>query len=199
MSQILENKGSIAFHLTKKSRLNKINKEGLKRTRGENSKYAGEIKNVLCFSEGLDGALLMGTILINNPVDNFLDGIYLTFDSSNIKNERNFIDGRTSVCDIDSSKLSVLKIINKKTKRDDDSASSVFLYMMAKCDPFKNIDKLKESLGNKSEEEKQQRIDEVKEMYKKLYRNNEESIEKYKNGDYLLVEESLENNKDIDL
>ena len=53
----------VLYHKTNKNNLLNIEKNGLKRTIGKNSKYAGEQKAILCFSEGVDGVLLMTAIL----------------------------------------------------------------------------------------------------------------------------------------
>lgn len=76
--------------------------------------------------------------------------------------ERNFVDGRTSICDVKPSSLSILKVKNLDNGRKDDSAINVFLYMMSKCDPFVNMDKLMNSLQNMSEEQKYQKINDLK-------------------------------------
>ena len=53
----------LLYHKTNKNNLPNIEKNGLKRTIGKNSKYAGEQNAILCFSEGIDGVLLMTAVL----------------------------------------------------------------------------------------------------------------------------------------
>lgn len=112
--------------------------------------------------------------------------------------KRNFVDGRTSICDVEPSSLSILKVKNLDNGRKDDSAINVFLYMMSKCDPFVNMDKLMNSLQNMSEEQKYQKINDLKKMYFGLYNENKDRIENYKKGNFEIVEESMEKYKEIE-
>lgn len=70
--------------------------------------------------------------------------------------------------------------------------------MMSKCDPFVNMDKLMNSLQNMSEEQKYQKINDLKKMYFGLYNENKDRIENYKKGNFEIVEESMEKYKEIE-
>lgn len=74
-----------------------------------------------------------------------------------------------------------------------ESALNVFSYMMAKCDPFADIGKIKKSLIGKTEEEINQRISEVKTIYNQMFEINKERTEKFKNGNYEIKKVLLNN------
>lgn len=144
----------LLYHKTNKNNLHNIEKNGLKRTIGKNSKYAGEQKAILCFSEGIDGVLLMTAVLSYGTKLNIAEYLktlendrILVFDKLGIKNERNYIDGRTTTNDIPANKLRMLEIKNNKTGAINSSALEVISYMMSKVNPI-DEQKLKQSLGN---------------------------------------------------
>ena len=71
----------------------------------------------------------------------------LVFDKSGIKNERNYVNGRTTTNDIPANKLRMLEVKNNKTGAINSSALEVISYMMSKVNPI-DEQKLKQSLGN---------------------------------------------------
>ena len=132
----------LLYHKTNKNNLPNIEKNGLKRTIGKNSKYAGEQNAILCFSEGIDGVLLMTAVLSYGTKLNIAEYLktlendrILVFDKSGIKNERNYVDGRTTTNDIPANKLRMLEIKNNKTGAINSSALEVISYMMSKINP----------------------------------------------------------------
>ena len=144
----------LLYHKSNKNNLLNIEKNGLKRTIGKNSKYAGEQNAILCFSEGIDGVLLMTAILSYGTKLNIAEYLktlendrILVFDKLGIKNERNYIDGRTTTNDIPANKLQMLEVKNNKTGAINSSALEVISYMMSKVNPI-DEQKLKQSLGN---------------------------------------------------
>ena len=191
----------LLYHKTNKNNLPNIEKNGLKRTIGENSKYAGEQKAILCFSEGVDGVLLMTAVLSYGTKLNIAEYLkilendrILVFDKSGIENERNYIDGRTRTNDI------MLEIKNNKTGAINSSALEVISYMMSKINPV-DEQKLKQSLGNIPLNMKEEKIKTITELYNQMYEANKTRIEKYKKADYKLTsthEIIKEFNRDIE-
>ena len=127
----------VLYHKTNKNNLPNIEKNGLKRTIGKNSQYAGEQNAILCFSEGIDGVLLMTAVLSYGTKLNIAEYLktlendrILVFDKSGIENERNYIDGRTTTNDIPANKLRMLEVKNNKTGAINSSALEVISYMM---------------------------------------------------------------------
>ena len=197
----------LLYHKTNKNNLLNIEKNGLKRTIGKNSEYAGEQKEILCFSEGFDGVLLMTVILsygtklnIAKYLKTLENDRILVFDKSGIKNERNYIDGRTTTNDIPANKLRMLEIKNNKTGAINSSALEVISYMMSKINPV-DEQKLKQSLGNIPLNMKEERIKTITKLYNQMYEANKTRVEKYKKEDYKLTsthEITKEFNRDIE-
>ena len=124
----------------------------------------------------------------------------LVFDKSGIKNERNYIDGRTTTNDIPANKLQMLEVKNNKTGAIDSSALEVISYMMSKVNPI-DEQKLKQSLGNIPLNMKEEKIKKITELYNQMYEANKTRIEKYKKADYKLTstnEIAKEFNRDIE-
>ena len=110
----------------------------------------------------------------------------LVFDKSGIKNERNYVDGRTTTNDIPANKLRMLEIKNNKTGAINSSALEVISYMMSKINPV-DEQKLKQSLGNIPLNMKEEKIKNITELYNQMYEANKTRIEKYKKEDYKLT------------
>ena len=124
----------------------------------------------------------------------------LVFDKSGIKNERNYVDGRTTTNDIPANKLRMLEIKNNKTGAINSSALEVISYMMSKINPV-DEQKLKQSLGNIPLNMKEEKIKTITELYNQMYEANKTRIEKYKKADYKLTstnEITKEFNRDIE-
>ena len=124
----------------------------------------------------------------------------LVFDKSGIKNERNYIDGRTTTNDIPANKLRMLEVKNNKTGAINSSALEVISYMMSKINPV-DEQKLKQSLGNIPLNMKEEKIKTITELYNQMYEANKTRIEKYKKEDYKLTsthEIIKEFNRDIE-
>ena len=124
----------------------------------------------------------------------------LVFDKSGIKNERNYIDGRTTTNDIPANKLRMLEVKNNKTGAINSSALEVISYMMSKINPV-DEQKLKQSLGNIPLNMKEEKIKNITELYNQMYEANKTRIEKYKKADYKLTsthEIIKEFNRDIE-
>lgn len=124
----------------------------------------------------------------------------LVFDKSGIKNERNYVDGRTTTNDIPANKLRMLEIKNNKTGAINSSALEVISYMMSKINPV-DEQKLKQSLGNIPLNMKEEKIKTITELYNQMYEANKTRIEKYKKADYKLTsthEIIKEFNRDIE-
>ena len=197
----------LLYHKTNKNNLPNIEKNGLKRTIGKNSIYAGEQKAILCFSEGVDGVLLMTAILSYGTKLNIAEYLktlendrILVFDKLDVKNERNYVDGRTTTNDIPANKLRMLEIKNNKTGAINSSALEVISYMMSKINPV-DEQKLKQSLGNIPLNMKEEKIKTITELYNQMYEANKTRIEKYKKADYKLTsthEITKEFNRDIE-
>lgn len=161
----------LLYHKTNKNNLPNIEKNGLKRTIGKNSKYAGEQNAILCFSEGIDGVLLMTAVLSYGTKLNIAEYLktlkndrILVFDKSGIENERNYVDGRTTTNDILANKLRMLEVKNNKTGAINSSALEVISYMMSKVNPI-DEQKLKHSLGNIPLKMKEEKIKTITELY----------------------------------
>ena len=124
----------------------------------------------------------------------------LVFDKSGIKNERNYIDGRTTTNDIPANKLKMLEVKNNKIGAINSSALEVISYMMSKINPV-DEQKLKQSLGNIPLNMKEEKIKTITELYNQMYEANKTRIEKYKKADYKLTsthEIIKEFNRDIE-
>ena len=106
------------YHMTSLDNLRSISKLGLTPQSGINSKLIGDEKNKVFFSEGFEGAVALYVdfdivfdrigkeqmkvadefvrkkLLKSKNLSDFLgEGVYLRFDGTNIKNERNFENG----------------------------------------------------------------------------------------------------------
>ena len=142
-----------AYHFTSVNNLESISKKGLVPGNGDNSKLIDDQKEKVFFSEGFEGVIALyvdfnlvfeniklGKSDINdlllqarvdgcNSLKEYLgEGVYLTFELGNIKNERNFEKGCTSMI-IEPSKLKVVGL-----KNEDKISFSMFdvvNYMMA--------------------------------------------------------------------
>ncbi len=109
------------YHMTSLNNLRSISKKGLIPQSGVNSKLIGDEKIKTFFSEGFEGAIALYVdfqivydkviagqvklsdesitqkIMESKSLSDYLgEGVYLRFDGTNIKNERNFENGCTS-------------------------------------------------------------------------------------------------------
>lgn len=110
------------YHMTSLNNLDSISKKGLIPQSGANSKLIGDDKIKTFFSEGFEGAIalyvdfqivydkiragqvkltdegIMQKITKSKSLSDYLgEGVYLRFDGTNIKNERNFENGCTDM------------------------------------------------------------------------------------------------------
>lgn len=110
------------YHMTSLENLNSISKMGLIPQSGANSRLIGDEKVKTFFSEGFEGAIALYVdfqivydkvkagqvkiadesitrkIMKSKSLSDYLgEGVYLRFDGTNIKNERNFENGCTDM------------------------------------------------------------------------------------------------------
>lgn len=195
------------YHMTSLDRVISISKKGLIPRNEENSKLINDNKIKVFFSEGFEGAIALfvdfdivyndiknGKTQLDNKrvedkvkksidlIDYLKDGIYLQFDGTNIRNERNFENGCTSKV-ISPDKLSVCILKDLNSEKVIFSRFEIIKYMMAKTKPedihyyginydnSPNFDEATKKIQNK---------------VKKYYSMHLEEIEKYNNENYSL-------------
>ncbi len=204
------------FRSTSINTIERVYTEGIVPSCGRNSRLIGDVRKKVFFSEGFHGtiALLIDFNIVYNKIkknqmklsDEELyskvinsknireylgEGVYLTFDSENVVNENNAVDGFTSE-KINSELLEVAMTVNS----DDDTFSysrfDVVHFMMAQTN-YEDIKysgikwpntALHERHNKKSEEEKI-RINQLK--IRQYYEENQELINKFKTNKYKLV------------
>lgn len=200
--------------------IERVYTEGILPSCGRNSRLIGDNRKKVFFSEGFHGtiALLIDFNIVYNKIknnrmqlsDNELyskvinsknireylgEGIYLTFDSKDVVNENNEVDGFTSK-KINSDLLEVAMIVDINDGTFSYSRFDVVHFMMAQTNPndikysgikWPNIE-LYEKHNKKSEEEKI-RINQLK--IRQYYEENQELINKFRSNQYRLVYISL--------
>lgn len=147
------------YHMTSLNNLYSISKKGLIPQSGANSKLIGDEKIKTFFSEGFEGAIAlyvdfqivydqvkMGRveltdegitqkIIESKSLSDYLgEGVYLRFDGTNIKNERNFENGCTDMT-ISPKDLTVCVLQSKSAHSIVFSRFEIIKYMMATVQP----------------------------------------------------------------
>ena len=147
------------YHMTSLNNLHSISQKGLLPQNGVNSKLIGDEKIKTFFSEGFEGAIALyvdfqivydkirtGQVRITdknisqkiieskNLSDYLGEGVYLRFDGTNIKNERNFENGCTDMA-IPPDELTVCVLRRKNDNSVIFSRFEIIKYMMATIRP----------------------------------------------------------------
>ena len=204
------------FRSTSINTIERVYNEGIVPSCGRNSRLIGDNRKKVFFSEGFHGtiALLIDFNIVYNKIknnrmqlsDNELysrvinsenireylgEGVYLSFNSENVINENNEVDGFTSE-KINSDLLEVAMIVNINDGTFSYSRFDVVHFMMAQINPddiqysgikWPNIE-MYEKHNKKSEKEKI-RINQSK--IRQYYEENQELINRFKTNQYRLV------------
>lgn len=204
------------FRSTSINTIERVYTEGIVPSCGRNSRLIGDNRKKVFFSEGFHGtiALLIDFNIVYNKIknnrmhlsDNELysrvinsenireylgEGVYLCFNSENVLNENNEVDGFTSE-KINSDLLEVAMIVNINDGTFSYSRFDVVHFMMAQINPddikysgikWPNIE-MYEKHNKKSEREKI-RINQSK--IRQYYEENQELINRFKTNQYRLV------------
>ena len=195
------------YHMTALNNLCSIATQGLVPKNETNGKLIGDEKIKVFFSEGFEGAIALYVdfdivfrkirkeqmnvadesvkkkVLKSNDLSDFLgEGVYLRFDGTGIKNERNFENGCTDMT-IMPEKLSVCVLRNKHDNSIVFSRFEIIKYMMAKTKPeqikyygasYKNSPGFSEATRR------------IQEKVKKYYKEHQTDIVQYDNRDFIL-------------
>ncbi len=195
------------YHMTALNNLYSIVTQGLIPKNENNGKLIGEEKVKVFFSEGFEGAVALYVdfdivferirkeqmkvaddfvrkkLLKSKNLSDFLgEGVYLRFDGTGIKNERNFENGCTDMT-ILPEKLSVCMLRKKCDNSIIFSRFEIIKYMMAKIQPeqIKYYGAIYEGSPNFIEA-----TNRIQEKVKKYYEDHQMEIAKYGNCDYIL-------------
>jgi len=147
------------YHMTSLNNLHSISKKGLIHQSGTNSKLIGDKKIKTFFSEGFEGAIslyvdfqivydkvragqdkiadesITQKIMTSKSLSDYLgEGVYLRFNGTNIKNERNFENGCTDMT-IPPKDLTVCVLQRKNEHSIVFSRFEIIKYMMATVQP----------------------------------------------------------------
>jgi len=147
------------YHMTSLNNLHSISKKGLIPQSGVNSKLIGDEKIKTFFSEGFEGAIALYVdfqivyekvragqvkltdksitqkIMESKSLSDYLgEGVYLRFNGTNIKNERNFENGCTDMT-IPPKDLTVCVLQSKRDHSIVFSRFEIIKYMMATVQP----------------------------------------------------------------
>lgn len=193
--------------MTALNNLSSIVVQGLTPQNGDNGKLIGEEKVKVFFSEGFEGAVALYVdfdivfdkirkeqvkvadgfvrkkLLMSKNLSDFLgEGVYLRFDGTGIKNERNFENGCTDIT-ILPEKLSVCILRKECDNSIIFSRFEIIKYMMAKIRPeqIKYYGAIYEGSPNFIEA-----TERIQEKVKKYYKNHQSEISEYSNYDYIL-------------
>lgn len=195
------------YHMTSLDNLRSISKTGLIPKSGVNSKLIGDEKIKVFFSEGFEGAIAlfvdfqlvydkvkagqmaitddstMKKIMASKSLSDYLgEGIYLRFDGTNIKNERNFENGCTDM-NISPKDLTVCVLRKKNDSSIVFSRFEIIKYMMATVQP-EQIEYYGECYeGAPDFKEATKRI---QEKVKRYYLQHQADIGKYDSQEYIL-------------
>ena len=122
-------------------------------------------------------------LLASKNLSDFLgEGVYLRFDGTGIKNERNFENGCTDMT-ILPAELSVCILRNKNDDSVIFSRFEIIKYMMAKISP----EQIKYyGASYKVSPDFAEATDRIQEKVKRYYRDHKTEIEKYADCDYIL-------------
>lgn len=195
------------YHMTSLDNLRSISKLGLTPQSGINSKLIGDEKNKVFFSEGFEGAVALYVdfdivfdrirkeqmkvadefirkkLLKSKNLSDFLgEGVYLRFDGTGIKNERNFENGCTDMI-ILPEKLSVCILRKEQDNSIIFSRFEIIKYMMAKIQPeqIKYYGAIYDGSPNFIEA-----TNRIQEKVKRYYKDHQTEITEYVNCDYIL-------------
>ena len=195
------------YHMTTFDRIISISESGLTPRNENNSKLVNDEKVKVFFSEGFEGciALFVDFNIVyndiksgktklkdkdienkvkksNNLCDYLKDGVYLQFDGTNIKNERNFENGCTNRI-ILPKMLNVCVLKNKNNNNLIFSRFEIIKYMMSKIKPeeIKYYGSSYDNSPNFDDATKR-----IQEKVKNYYVMHKKDIDKYSNEDYIL-------------
>ncbi len=204
------------FRSTSINTIEKVFTEGIVPSCGRNSRLIGDNRKKVFFSEGFHGtiALLIDFNIVYNKIkknqmqlsDEELyskvinsknireylgEGVYLTFESENVVNENNEVDGFTSK-KINPNLLEVAMIVNIDDSTFSYSRFDVVHFMMAQTN-YEDIrysgikwpNTLLHERHNKKSEEEKIRINQSK--IRQYYEENEELINKFRMNQYKLI------------
>lgn len=194
------------YHMTALNNLSSIVVQGLTPQNGDNGKLIGEEKVKVFFSEGFEGAVALYVdfdivfdrirkeqvkvadgfvrkkLLTSKNLSDFLgEGVYLRFDGTGIKNERNFENGCTDMT-ILPEMLSVCILRKECDNSIIFSRFEIIKYMMAKVQPeqIKYYGAIYEGSPNFIEA-----TERIQEKVKKYYKDHQTEIIEYSNCDYI--------------
>ncbi len=195
------------FHMTSLSNLRSICDKGLIPQSGVNSKLIGDEKAKVFFSEGFKGAIAlfvdfqlvydkvragqmaitdestMKKIMDSKSLSDYLgEGVYLRFDGTNIKNERNFENGCTDLI-IPPKDLTVCVLRKKNDRSIVFSRFEIVKYMMATVRPeqIEYYGACYEGAPDFKEATKR-----IQEKVKSYYLRRQNEISKYDSQEYIL-------------
>ena len=188
------------YHMTPLNNLHSITKKGLIPQSGDNSKLIGDEKVKTFFSEGFEGAIALYVdfqivydqvkagkvtlsdesitqkIMESKSLSDYLgEGVYLRFDGTNIKNERNFENGCTDMT-IPPKDLTVCVLQNKINHSIVFSRFEIIKYMMATVQPEQILYYGAKYEGAPDFEEATTRI---QEKVRRYYQKHQAEIRKY--------------------
>lgn len=195
------------YHMTSLDNLRSISKIGLIPHSGVNSKLIGDEKIKVFFSEGFEGAIalfvdfqlvydkakagqmtitdesLMKRIMDSKSLSEYLgEGVYLRFDGTHIKNERNFENGCTDLL-IPPKDLTVCVLRKKNDCSSVFSRFEIIKYMMATVRPeqIKYYGACYEGAPDFNEATKR-----IQEKVKSYYLQHQPEIDEYGSQKYIL-------------
>lgn len=200
------------YHMTALNNLSSIAVQGLISQNGNNGKLIEEEKIKVFFSEGFEGAValyvdfdivfdkikkaqmkitdefVLQKLLKSKNLSDFLgEGVYLRFDGTGIRNERNFENGCTDII-IPPEKIEVCILKNENDNSIIFSRFRIIKYMMAKIQPeqIKYYGAIYKGSPNFTEA-----TDRIQEKVKRYYRDHQTEISEYVNCGYILASINL--------
>ncbi len=200
------------YHMTALNNLPSIAVQGLIPQNGNNGKLIEEEKIKVFFSEGFEGAValyvdfdivfdkikkaqmkitdefVLQKLLKSKNLSDFLgEGVYLRFDGTGIRNERNFENGCTDII-IPPEKIEVCILRNENDNSIIFSRFRIIKYMMAKIQPeqIKYYGAIYKGSPNFTEA-----TDRIQEKVKRYYRDHQTEISEYVNCGYILASINL--------
>jgi hypothetical protein len=198
--------------MTALNNLPSIAVQGLIPQNGNNGKLIEEEKIKVFFSEGFEGAValyvdfdivfdkikkaqmkitdefVLQKLLKSKNLSDFLgEGVYLRFDGTGIRNERNFENGCTDII-IPPEKIEVCILRNENDNSIIFSRFRIIKYMMAKIQPeqIKYYGAIYKGSPNFTEA-----TDRIQEKVKRYYRDHQTEISEYVNCGYILASINL--------
>lgn len=198
--------------MTALNNLPSIAVQGLIPQNGNNGKLIEEEKIKVFFSEGFEGAValyvdfdivfdkikkaqmkitdefVLQKLLKSKNLSDFLgEGVYLRFDGTGIRNERNFENGCTDII-IPPEKIEVCILRNENDNSIIFSRFRIIKYMMAKIQPeqIKYYGAIYKGSPNFAEA-----TDRIQEKVKRYYRDHQTEISEYVNCGYILASINL--------